>query len=129
MVPMDGMTAEALDRAVPDRPACLHDDNVHAQWVNSELLRRAGVGRDDPGWSGAVIERLPDGSPKGLLHEAFPWVDRALPQYTVDQRAEALRYFQRELAARYGTTLVHEAGFTLGRRSSTPTGGSSKTMS
>ena len=110
MVPMEGMTAEALDRAVPDRPACIHDDNVHAQWVNSELLRRAGVGREDPGWAGAVVERLPDGAPKGLLHEAFPWVDRALPQYTVEQRSEALRYFQRELAARYGMTLVHEAG-------------------
>jgi predicted amidohydrolase YtcJ len=110
MVPMEGMTAEALDRIVPDRPVCLHDDNVHAQWVNSELLRRAGVGREDPGWPGAVIERLPDGSPKGLLHEAFPWVERALPQYTVAQRAEALRHFQREIAAPYGITLMHEAG-------------------
>ncbi len=110
MVPMEGMTAEALDRIVPDRPVCLHDDNVHAQWVNSELLRRAGVGRDDPGWPGAVIERLPDGSPKGLLHEAFPWVERALPQYTVAQRAAALRHFQREIAAPYGITLMHEAG-------------------
>jgi predicted amidohydrolase YtcJ len=110
MVPMDGMTAEALDRVVPDRPVCLHDDNVHAQWVNSELLRRAGVGRDDPGWDGAVVERLPDGSPKGLLHEAFPWVERALPRYTAAQRAAALRNFQLEIAARYGTTLLHEAG-------------------
>jgi predicted amidohydrolase YtcJ len=109
-VPTDGMTAEALDRVVPDRPVCLHDDNVHAQWVNSELLRRAGVGRDDPGWPGVVVERLPDGSPKGLLHEAFPWVDKALPQYTADQRAEALRHFQRRIAAPYGVTLYHEAG-------------------
>jgi len=110
MVPMEGLTAEALDRVVPDRPVCLHDDNVHAQWVNSELLRRAGLGRDDPGWDGAVIERLPDGAPKGLLHEAFPWVERALPQYTVAQRAEALRHFQREITGRYGITLMHEAG-------------------
>ncbi len=109
-VPTAGMTAEALDRAVPDRPACLSDDNVHAQWVNSELLRRAGVGRDDPGWPGAVVERLPGGSPKGLLHEAFPWVDRAMPQYTAAEREEALRYFQRTIAARYGITLMHEAG-------------------
>jgi predicted amidohydrolase YtcJ len=109
-VPMEQMTAAAIDRVVPDRPVCLHDDNVHAQWVNSELLRRAGVGREDPGWAGAVVERLPDGSPKGLLHEAFPWVERALPQYTAAQRAEALGHFQRELASRYGTTLVHEAG-------------------
>jgi predicted amidohydrolase YtcJ len=110
MVPMEEMTAAAIDRVVPDRPVCLHDDNVHAQWVNSELLRRAGVGRDDPGWSGAIVERLPDGSPKGLLHEAFPWVERALPQYTVAQRAAALRHLQREIAGRYGTTLMHEAG-------------------
>ena len=110
MVPMEGMTAAAIDRVVPDRPVCLHDDNVHAQWVNGELLRRAGVGRGDPGWNGAVIERLPDGAPKGLLHEAFPWVERALPQYTAQQRAEALRHFQREIAGRYGTTLMHEAG-------------------
>ena len=110
MVPTEEMTAEAIDRVVPDRPVCLHDDNVHAQWVNSELLRLAGVGREDPGWDGAVVERLPDGSPKGLLHEAFPWVERALPQYTVEQRAEALRHFQRDVAARYGTTLMHEAG-------------------
>ena len=110
VVPMEEMTAAAIDRVVPDRPVCLHDDNVHAQWANSELLRRAGVGRDDPGWSGAIVERLPDGSPKGLLHEAFPWVERALPQYTVAQRTEALRNFQREIAGRYGTTLMHEAG-------------------
>ena len=110
MVPMEGMTAEALDGVVPDRPVCLHDDNVHAQWVNSEVLRRAGLGRDDPGWHGAVIERLPDGSPKGLLHEAFPWVERALPQYTTAQRVEAFRHFQKSVVARYGMTLLHEAG-------------------
>ena len=110
VVPAEGMTAGALDRVVPDRPVCLHDDNVHAQWVNSELLRRAGVGREDPGWVGAVIERLPDGSPKGLLHEAFPWVDRAMPQYSSAQRTEAFRHFQREFAGRYGMTLLHEAG-------------------
>jgi predicted amidohydrolase YtcJ len=108
-VPTEGMTAEALDRVVPDRPVCLSDDNVHAQWVNSELLRRAGVGREDPDWPGAVIERLPDGSPKGLLHEAFPWVDRAMPKYTVEQRVQAYAYFRREIASRYGLTLIHEA--------------------
>ena len=110
MVPMEGMTAAALDRVVPDRPVCLHDDNVHAQWVNSEVLRRAGLGRDDPGWDGAVVERLPDGSPKGLLHEAFPWVERVLPQYTTAQRVEAFRHFQQSTVARYGMTLLHEAG-------------------
>jgi predicted amidohydrolase YtcJ len=108
-VPREGMTAAALDRVVPDRPVCLSDDNVHAQWVNSELLRRAGIGREDPDWPGAVIERLPDGSPKGLLHEAFPWVDRAMPKYTVEQRVQAYAHFRRGIASRYGLTLIHEA--------------------
>ncbi len=67
---------------------------MHAQWVNSEMLRRAGIGREDPDWPGAVIERLPDGSPKGLLHEAFPWVDRAMPEYTVAQRVPAFARFR-----------------------------------
>ena len=110
VVSMDGMTAAALDRVVPDRPVLLHDDSVHAHWVNSMTLRRAGIGRHDPGWPGAVIERLPDGSPKGLLHEAFLYLDRALPQYTARQHAEAMRHFQREIASRYGITMLHDAG-------------------
>ena len=109
-VPMDGMTAEALDRAVPDRPAMLCDDSVHAQWVNSDLLRRTGIGWEEPDWPGAVVERLPDGSPKGLFHEAFPWLERAIPQYTVEQRVRAFGHFRREIASRYGLTLLHEAG-------------------
>jgi hypothetical protein len=109
-VPMAGMTAEALDRVVPDRPVVLNDDNVHAQWVNGEVLRRAGIGRDDPAWPGVVVERLPDGSPKGLLHEAYPWVDRALPAYTAAQYEAAFVHFRDEIASRYGITLLHEAG-------------------
>jgi hypothetical protein len=109
-VPMAGMTADALDRVVPDRPVVLNDDNVHAQWVNGEVLRRTGLGRDDPGWPGVVVERLPDGSPKGLLHEAYPWVDRALPAYTAAQHAAAFAHFRDKTVARYGITLLHEAG-------------------
>jgi hypothetical protein len=109
-VPLEGMTAEALDRAVPGRPVVLNDDNVHAQWVSGEVLRRAGVGRDDPDWPGAVVERLPDGSPKGLLHEAYPWVDRALPPYTAAQHEAAFAHFRKEIVSRYGITCLHEAG-------------------
>ena len=89
---------------------CLNDDNVHAQWVSSEVLRRAGIGREDPGWPGAVVERLADGSPKGLLHEAYPWVDRALPPYTAAQHEAAFAHFRRDIVSRYGITCLHEAG-------------------
>jgi predicted amidohydrolase YtcJ len=109
-VPMDGMTARALDDAAGGRPVLLNDDNVHAQWVSSEVLRLAGVGLEDPDWPGAVVERLPDGSPKGLLHEASPWVERALPAYTAAQHAVAYAHFRDEIVSRYGITLLHEAG-------------------
>ena len=106
------MTAAALDGVVADRPVSLCDDSVHSQWLNSAALRLVGVGdrRDGPDWAGAVIERLADGSPSGLLREAWPWVERALPDYDETARLAGLRHFQRDIAARYGLTTVHEAG-------------------
>ena len=113
-VPEEQMTAAALDSVVADRPVSLFDDSQHTQWVNSVLLSRLGLGREDPPWEGAVVERLADGSPSGLLREAWPWVEAALPQYDAAARAAALRRFQRETAARYGLTLLHEAGLVPG---------------
>ncbi len=109
-VPEGEMTAAALDRVVADRPVRLDDDSQHTQWVNSAMLRQLGIGRDEPGWEGAVVERLPDGSPSGLLREAWPWVDRATPRYDATAHAAALRNFQRTIAARYGLTTIHDAG-------------------
>ena len=106
------MTAAALDAVVSDRPVCLVDDSVHSQWLNTAALRLVGLGAglDGPDWDGAVIERLPDGTPSGLLREAWPWVERALPDYDVAARLAGLRHFQRMIAARYGLTTIHEAG-------------------
>jgi predicted amidohydrolase YtcJ len=106
-VPEDEMTAAALDSVVADRPVSLCDDSFHSHWVNSMTLRLAGVG--SPGWDGAVIERAPDGTPSGLLREAWLWLEPALPGYDVNDRSAALLHFQRAIAARYGLTTVHEA--------------------
>jgi predicted amidohydrolase YtcJ len=109
------MTAAVLDAAVPGRrPVSLFDDSQHTQWVNGETLRRLGLGKADPGWDGAVVERLADGSPSGVLREAWPWVEAALPQYDAASTARALISFQREVAGRYGLTLLHEAGLVPG---------------
>ena len=111
-VPEDEMTAAALDAVVADRPVALTDDSVHSQWLNTAALRLAGIGGhgDGPDWNGAVIERLPDGSPSGLLREAWPWVERALPDYDETARRAGLLHFQGSIAARYGLTTIHEAG-------------------
>ncbi len=115
-VPENEMTAAALDGVVADRPVCLVDDSVHSQWCNTAALRMVGLGPDSaaPDWEGAVIERLPDGAPAGLLREAWPWVERALPEYDVAARLAGLRHFQRTIAAPYGLTTIHEAGLTPG---------------
>ena len=104
------MTAAALDAIVPDRPVVLADDSVHSHWVNSLMLQMAGITRDTPDPHGGAIERLPDGTPSGLLREAWLSLERALPAYDAGALAAALRHFQRHVAARFGLTTVHEAG-------------------
>ena len=111
-VPEGEMTAAALDGVVADRPVSLTDDSVHSQWLNTAALRLAGIGDrgERPDWKGAVIERLPDDTPSGLLREAWPWVERALPDYDETARRAGLLHFQQRIAARYGLTTIHEAG-------------------
>jgi predicted amidohydrolase YtcJ len=113
-VPESRMTATALDAVVPDRPVVLADDSVHTHWVNSAMLRLAGITAQTPDPEGGVIERLPDGSPSGLLREAWLSLERALPAYDAEALAAALRHFQRRTAARFGLTTVHEAGLLPG---------------
>ncbi len=108
------MTAAALDAVVPDRPVVLADDSVHTHWVNSVMLNMAGITRDTPDPEGGAIERLPDGSPSGLLREAWLWLERALPAYDEEALVAAVRHFQRHTAGRYGLTTVHEAGLLPG---------------
>ncbi len=103
------LTAERLDRAVPDRPAALYDEGGHIVWANSAMLRRAGLDRatDLPE---SAVDRLPDGRPSGLLREgAIALVERALPPRPVDQHVEALCHFQRDVAGPLGLTTVQES--------------------
>ncbi|HXF73419.1 MAG TPA: amidohydrolase [Actinomycetota bacterium] len=69
-----------LDRIVPDRPAFLSNRGNHAAWVNSRALELAGVDARTPDPSDGRIERDPDGSPQGTLHEgAMRLVRRLIP--------------------------------------------------
>ncbi|MDP9495746.1 MAG: amidohydrolase [Actinomycetota bacterium] len=60
---------ELLDWVVPDRPVFLYNTDGHGAWVNSLALARRGIdsATADPG--DGRIERNPDGSPQGTLHE------------------------------------------------------------
>ncbi|WP_424644253.1 amidohydrolase [Embleya sp. AB8] len=58
-----------LDTIVPDRPVFLINADGHGAWVNTRALELAGVGRDTPDPADGRIEREPDGTPQGTLHE------------------------------------------------------------
>ena len=89
---------EDLDRVVPDRPAFLASRDSHSAWVNSRALELAGVTSATADPSDGRIERDPDGTPTGTLHEgAMDLVGRHLPDDTAADLEEGLRLGQRHL--------------------------------
>lgn len=95
---------EDLDRIVSDRPAFLTNRDGHGAWVNSKALELAGITADTPDPADGRIERDPDGTPSGTLHEgAMALVSRLMPDDTPAELEEALRLGQRYL---------HELGIT-----------------
>jgi predicted amidohydrolase YtcJ len=100
---------EELDRVVPDRPAFLTNRDGHGAWVNSKALELAGITADTPDPSDGRIERDPDGTPSGTLHEgAMALVTRLLPDDTPAELEEALRLGQRYLHG-FGITAWQDA--------------------
>lgn len=74
---------ELLDRVVPDRPVFLRNRDHHGAWANSLALRLAGVDATTADPADGRIERDPDGSPAGTLHEgAAQLVARVAPPPT-----------------------------------------------
>ena len=86
---------EDLDAILPDRPAFLPNRDGHSAWVNSRALELAGIDRATADPPDGRIERDPDGTPTGSLHEgATSIVERLLPPTTADDRAAGLRIAQ-----------------------------------
>ncbi len=76
-------TAAELDAVVADRPVFLPNRDHHSAWVNSKAMALAGIDASTPDPADGRIERLPDGSPSGTLHEgAMALVERHLPTAT-----------------------------------------------
>jgi predicted amidohydrolase YtcJ len=73
-------SAADLDAVVPDRPVFLPNRDHHGAWVSSRALELAGITAETPDPADGRIERHPDGSPQGTLHEgAMDLVARLTP--------------------------------------------------
>jgi hypothetical protein len=100
---------EDLDAVVPDRPAFFPNRDGHSTWVNSKALELAGIDASTPDPDDGRIERDPDGTPTGTLHEgAASLVERLLPAHTDADWDEAFRTGQAYLH-RLGITAWQDA--------------------
>ncbi len=72
---------EDLDAVVPDRPVFLFNQDVHGAWLNSRALEIGGITAATPDPGDGRIERDPDGTPTGCLHEgaAYSYNDHVVP--------------------------------------------------
>jgi hypothetical protein len=96
--------AELLDRVVSDRPVLLHNKDGHGAWVNTKALELAGIDRSTPDPPDGRIERLPDGSAQGTLHEgAVDLAERLYPP------PDAMTWLQALLT---GQRFLHSFGIT-----------------
>ncbi|MGW5686867.1 amidohydrolase [Nonomuraea sp. NPDC003754] len=79
-------TRQLLDTVVPDRPVLLTNRDGHGAWANSLALRLAGLDKDTPDPVDGRIERGPDGTPQGTLHEgAMTLVSEHVPVATAEE--------------------------------------------
>jgi hypothetical protein len=96
----------SLDR-VQSLPVYLDSLDVHAAWVNSAALLRAGITRETPDPFGGRIVRDGNGDPTGLLLErAVELMTPHLPQPSPEDLLASVRQAQSE-AHRLGVTGIH----------------------
>lgn len=102
-----------LDEIVPDRPAFVEAYDGHTGWANTKALELAGITRDTRDPPNGVIVRDAEGAATGALKEAAQGlVRRLVPKPSPEDKYRALKAGL-DLAASYGLTFAHNAGFDL----------------
>jgi predicted amidohydrolase YtcJ len=103
-------TEAALSRAVPDHPVRLTRIDGHALLANRMALDLAKVTKDTPDPEGGRIERDASGNPTGVfVDRAKALIENVIPAITPAEREARLLAAMRE-CARFGLTMVHDAG-------------------
>lgn len=105
---------EDLDPAAPAHPVVLSSKDGHLLWVNSAVLRAAGVDRATADPPGGAIARDGRGEPTGILKEtAKDLVWRAVPEEGPDAVEAGILEAQRRMH-RTGITAIHNFTGTAG---------------
>ncbi|MGH9887299.1 MAG: amidohydrolase, partial [bacterium] len=86
------LSAKDLDAAAPNNPVYLTNTTGHYGVANSAALRMANVTKDTRDPPSGTIDRLPDGSPTGVMKEAAQGlVRRLVPGRTREQTEAGMR--------------------------------------
>ncbi|MCP2597893.1 amidohydrolase, partial [Candidatus Aminicenantes bacterium AC-335-L06] len=103
-----------LDSVSPKNPVVLRRIDGHALWVNSLVLKKAGITKQTPDPKGGKILRDPEtGKPTGvLIDEAMSLVKKIMPSPTYEEKKEMAILASKECSS-LGLTTVHDAGVDL----------------
>jgi predicted amidohydrolase YtcJ len=100
--------ARHLDQSAPHNPVYLTAKSLHAAWVNSAALQKAGITAKTQDPAGGKIQRHPDGTPTGILFEtAMELVSKRIPKPSVQQVKQAINQAQDNLL-KFGITGAHD---------------------
>ncbi|MGI8787459.1 MAG: amidohydrolase, partial [Pyrinomonadaceae bacterium] len=101
-------TAKDLDKVSPNNPAFFVRVDGHVAWVNSAVLKLAGIDRNTKNPDGGEVEKDSSGEPTGILKEkAQDLVTNFVPQPTVEQMEKGLE-LALDMAKHYGITSVQD---------------------
>jgi len=97
-----------LDKIAPDNPVYLTAKSLHAAWVNTAALQRAGITSTSSDPINGQLQRNESGTLTGILLEsAMELINKVIPEPTVESVSEALETAQ-PILWRMGLTGVHD---------------------
>lgn len=103
-------TAAELDSVTGDRPAVMTRVDGHAVWVNTAVLKAAGITKAAQDPAGGQIIRDADGNPTGVfVDNAMDLVEKAIPSDD-EKRLDLVLEKSLETMAEVGLTGAHDAG-------------------
>ncbi|MFT3890384.1 MAG: amidohydrolase [Anaerolineales bacterium] len=102
------LTTAELDAIAPNNPVYLTAKSLHAALANTQALKLANINTSTPDPQNGQLQRDAKGNLTGvLLESAMELVDRAIPEPTLDEIANAIEKAQ-SILWKMGLTGVHD---------------------